>query len=712
MTRAVTLNHTKGQVYSLVFDLPDEKVNKLSSMVFVELEQVLDQAILKDDIGVLLIRSGKKNNFIAGADINEIKDIRDSSKAFELAEGGKQILRKIERLPFPTVAVIDGTCMGGGLELALACTYRVVTDDPSTKLALPEVNLGIIPGLGGTQRLPRLVGIQKALDLILTGRSVNGKKALRMHLADALFHREYLDTGLMGFVDKILSNPKSVTSKRQLQGTKNLMLEKNPMGRSLIFKTAAKNVIEKTKNHYPAPLLALDVVKKNYTRSLDRALLEESKAFADIAPSQVSKNLIKLFFTSQKVKSLGKHLVRPVKQVGILGAGIMGGLIGWLFNYKEISVLLKDISWDALSKGFQSCRKAYNYFLKKRKMSRREVELKMLKMTGQVDYIGFKQCDLVIEAVPENLDLKKKVLADLEDHVAEDTIIATNTSSLSVSDMAVALKNPERFVGMHFFNPVNRMPLVEVVAGNDTAKEVVDQVYALVLKLGKTPVVVKDCPGFLVNRILLPYMNEAAHLLVEGASIKQIDDALEAFGMPMGPLALLDEVGHDTAVKVSTVFENHYGERMKTAAILHTFRREPDLLGKKSKKGIYIYKKDKKEINGKIQEMLNQYRLAHSVTPRKISSQEIIDRCIMAMINESVRCLQEGVVENGDILDFAIINGTGFPPFRGGPINYAEELGFDRVCERLEEYVSSLGVRFKPCELLCELSKSNASVNI
>ena len=436
--------------------------------------------------------------------------------------------------------------------------------------------------------------------------------------------------------------------------------------------------------------------------SLKKGLEIEASFFSKLAPSIISKNLIHLFFVNEQIKKEKgvANNVSPlaIHQVAVLGAGIMGGGIAWLFSKMDILVRMKDLNWEAIKKGYQQASKIYQFLQKIRKYSSREVSLKMDKISGTIDYSGFQNVDIVVEAVVEDIKIKKTVFNELEKNIRSTTIIASNTSSLSINEMASVFKKPERFIGMHFFNPVNRMQLVEVISGNKTSQKTIATVVKLAKDAGKIPIVVKDCPGFLVNRILLPYINEAGFLLEDGAAINQIDKSMENFGMPMGPLTLLDEVGIDVGYKVAVILEKGYGSRMKVCSSFEKLYSEKKLLGKKTGKGIYLHQGKIKKINPAILS-LNKRK-----NKRLNSKEDIFLRPLLIMINEAARCLEEKIVKSPEYLDMAMITGTGFPPFRGGLLKYADHLGADKIVEKLEFYSNRLGERFQPANLLIKLS--------
>ena len=528
----------------LIFDLPNEKVNKLTENVMWELDQFLNELRKNPRIRALILQSGKPDVFIAGADIGEIVTISDSEDGEKKALMGQAVLKQLEDLTIPTAAVIDGACLGGGLELALACTYRISTDSPKTRLGLPEVKLGIIPGFGGTQRLPRLVGLQRSLSMILSGKPIDSLKAYRYKLTDLCVPRESLKKQTDKFIQAILdSNGKKKVLKRRRQGfLQQFLREGNPLSRLVIFSMAKKNLLKRTKNLYPAPITALNVIKKTRRMKPSNGFKTEAQEFGKLAVGDISRNLVKLYFINEAIKKdtgVQSH-IKPteITRAGVLGAGVMGGGIAWLFTKAEIPIKLKDLSWEAINKGYHTVSNIYEKLRELRKYDDREINLRMHLITGTTDYSDFEQLDVVVEAVVENPKIKKIAFAELEEHARADTIIATNTTTISVSDMAQTFKYPERFIGMHFFNPVNRTPLVEIVPSEQTSPKTIATIVALAKKLGKTPIIVRSRPGFLINRLLLTYVNEAFYLVQEGVSPLAIDSCLCNFGMPTGPLKL------------------------------------------------------------------------------------------------------------------------------------------------------------------------------
>jgi 3-hydroxyacyl-CoA dehydrogenase/enoyl-CoA hydratase/3-hydroxybutyryl-CoA epimerase len=717
---SLNLSVDSNGVANLVFDLENEKVNKLSAKVLKELDAILDKIEANKKIHLLVIKSLKKDIFIAGADIREIKDVKNETDAYKKVFQGQEIINKIANLKIPTVAVINGACLGGGLELALACNYRIITDNKKAILGLPEVNLGIIPGFGGTQRLPKIVGLQESLSMILSGKPINAKKALKICLVDKIVKEEFLGEELEHFIADILVNnhENCALDKRCATHKKRFFIEVLCGGKFLIYYLTKKNLIKKTKGKYPAPLAAFEVIKSTYhTSNLKAGLKKEADEFSKLAGTDISKNLIDIFFTNEEIKKdngveISTEIkAKEIKQAGSLGAGIMGGGIAWLFSHRNIPVRMKDVSQEGIALGFNQILKIYKQLKKIKKYNDSQINLKMDEISSTTDYSGFGNIDITIEAIIENINVKKEALKELEGYMRDDAIIASNTSSLSISQMASVLKKPERFAGMHFFNPVNKMPLVEVIRGEKTSDETVITIVNLAKKLGKTPIVVSDVAGFLVNRILLPYINEAGFLLQDGADLKHIDNLIEDFGMPMGPFVLADTVGIDVGYKVAKVLNESYGQRMEVCRLLSKMAEKKDLLGKKSGSGFYKYNKDGKiiMINHNISSMVRKIRGADHINKHHITSAEIIDRCILTMVNEAAKCLEENVVKNHRYLDMAMILGTGFPPFRGGILKYADSIGISVVVSRLKEFNKLYGQRFSPSDLLLKMDRDNKS---
>lgn len=706
MADAFTLTVKPDGVAELVFDLKGEKINKFSPAVLAELEKILDQLAQRTDIKLLVFKSGKKDIFIAGADLNAfIPAFQDPPLVEKIITTGHRVMSKVSGLPFPTLAIIDGATLGGGLEFALSCTYRLVTDNPKTLLGVPEVTLGIFPGWGGSQRLPRLIGLENGLNMILIGKGVNGYKAWKLGLADQIVASQFLDSKAQEFIESLKTSKgvAKIESRREQKSLKRILLESNPLGRWLIFKQARSQVLEKTKGQYPAPLIVLKLIEDTYTLPLSEGLKKEAEVFAEnVGNMSQAKYLIPLFFTQEALKkdTGTKEPVTPkaVHSAAIIGAGTMGATLAWLFTNNKIFTRLKDISWDLVGKGYGVVKSLYSKGVKVKKATPSEADRKFNLLSGTIDYSGFQRADLVLEAATENLELKKKIFKETEKAVPRDAVIASNTSSLTIAEMAADMEHPERFVGMHFFNPPNKMPLVEVVAGPKTSPETVATAVDLSKKFGKVPIVVQDCPGFLVNRIFVLGANEILYLLQEKIPQETISKKLLDFGMPMDPFLLSDEVGNDVAYKVTKSFEKAYGDRMKTPKLLELMY-EAGFYGKKVNKGFYLYKGDKHQINSKVNLLLSTF------DKKNTDPEEVIPRFTAVMINEAARCLEENIVSKPSYLDMALIMGIGFPPFRGGLLRYADEQGIDKIVNQLQVYEQKYGSRFKPSGLLLKMKE-------
>lgn len=699
-----------GDVATLFFDYPGEKVNKISPEVLDELDSILE-GCSKENLKALVIRSKKEDIFIAGADLKTFEAAFDKMEIAEnLIEKGHSVFNRLEALPFPSIAVIDGVCLGGGTELALACSFRIATDNPKVQIGLPEVNLGIFPGWGGTQRLPRLIGLEQGVMMIITGRPVDGKKAFKLKLIDQLAPKEFLEDTLKAFIGKVSSKKGQgeILSKRANHSFRSLLIEKNPFGRVFLFDRAKKGIMEKTKGFYPAPLIALDLIKKTSSLPLKKGLQEEIAAFrASLHDNQlIAKNLIDIFFAQEEIKknagAYEKVDPMPVKRAGLIGAGTMGAGIAYVISKKEIPVRFREISLEAMAKGYAHVSQLIYKEVKKKKLTREQGLRQQHLVSGGLDLSGFNQVDIVIEAALENIDVKKKIYQELESVLRPDAIIATNTSTLMIDKLAEGMLHPERLIGMHFFNPPEKMPLVEIIKGEKTAPRVVSTAVEFCKKLGKTALVVKDCPGFLVNRIFAAAANEAGWLLQEGVPMKLIEETILSFGMPMGPFTLADEVGNDIAYKAFQVIEKAYGDRMKQPK-LSQLMDENKLLGKKSGEGYFLWVngKEKKE-NPKVQELIVKV----AAPKREATKKEIEERFVLSMINEASRCLEEGIVPSSKHLDMALLYGIGFPPFRGGLLKYADTIGSKEIADKLRRFEVDLGPRFSPSPLIREMAKS------
>jgi 3-hydroxyacyl-CoA dehydrogenase/enoyl-CoA hydratase/3-hydroxybutyryl-CoA epimerase len=675
-----------------------KSMTTLDEETLTELTEILDNLHKNKSLKGVIFWSHKDRCFLAGADINLIASMKTESDGANGAEAGQTIFNKIEDLKCPTVAAVHGVCLGGGLELSLSCNNIVASDDKGTMLGLPEVKLGLIPGFGGTYRLPRKIGLPKALDVILTGKMLKAKKAKRLGLVAGVYPKERIkNMSLFHFKD----DSKKSGIKESLEN----MASDNFFAKKIIFQKARESVLKKTKGFYQAPLKILDVMEAGIMKGRSSYLSSEAQAFGELCVGEQSKNLQHIFFMTETAKKYpGPASTKDLpkfKKGAALGAGTMGGGIAWLMASNGMAPIMKDLTTEALELGYKQSSSNFMGAVKRKRMSHDDFVRKQRSIQGQVGYEGFPRVDLVIEAIVENMNIKKSVFSELEGEVRDDCVITSNTSSLSVQEMSTALKKPERFAGLHFFNPVHMMPLVEIITHDKVAPETLESLYNWCMKAKKTPVIVKDGPGFLVNRILMPFMNEAGFLLEEGVPMKDIDDACLNFGMPMGPCRLLDEVGIDVGEKVAKIIHDGLGDRVKSSPI-SALLTEKGFLGKKNQKGFYLYdKKGKVEgVNEEVQAMLPKEK-------KKMDETEIQLRIFLPMINEAATVLADGIVETAADVDLGLIFGIGFPPFRGGLLKYADSEGLDRLIDAMEKRAESVDKhRYTPCEYIKNLSSS------
>ena len=670
-----------GDLAILWFDLPGEKVNKFSSWVMQEFSGIVDEMASSPTIKKIIVASSKPSIFIAGADVSEFDKATNVEEAKTYTRFGQQTLHRFSKLPQVKVAAINGACVGGGCELALSCDWRVMSSSPKASIGLPEVKLGIFPAWGGATKLPRLIGLPAALDIILNGKTVDGKRAKKMGLVDDVVEPGILLEVARKFADKGARNAAPRTK---------FYIEGNPFARNLIFGKARKAVLSQTHGHYPAPLKALDVIEYGMSNGIEKGLQKEVDEAAPLILGDVAQNLVRLFFLMEDAKKdpLASQ-AREVEHSGVLGAGVMGGGIAQIIADKtDASVRMKDINWKAIGGGMKAAARVWKKKVDRRRMNRGEMQRKLARITGSTDWSGFARTDLVIEAVVEKLEVKQAVLAEFEAQAKLNAIFATNTSTIPITDIAAKALRPENVVGMHFFNPVDRMPLVEVIRGAKTSDSAAATVASFARKLGKTVVYCNDGPGFVVNRILAPYMNEAGFLLEEGNSIESLDKAMTDFGMPMGPMALLDEVGIDVAAKAGGVLHAAFGARMTPSRGIETLLAD-QRLGKKNGRGLYTYD------NGKRKDPdASAYKLLGIGSPRAADPKQTVERMVLSMINEAALVLDEKIVASAAELDLAMIMGTGFPPFRGGLLRYADSLGVQYIVARLNDLETRVGPRF------------------
>lgn len=684
-----------GDLAIIWFDLPGEKVNKFSSAVMTEFASIVDAMEKSSEIKRIIIASGKPSIFIAGADVTEFTKATTPDQARQYTRFGQQVLHRFSNLPQIKVAAINGACLGGGCELAISCDWRVMSDSPKAQIGLPEVKLGIFPAWGGTTKLPRLIGLPAALDIILNGKTLDGKRAKRMGLVDEVVPASIL----LDVAGQLSAKPASGRSKR----TK-FYIEGNPLARRVIFSKARKAVLAQTHGNYPAPLKALEVMERGMSAGVEEGLKREVEEAAPLIMGDVAQNLVRLFFLMEDAKKdRGAAAPHEVVRAGVLGAGIMGGGIAQIVADKtDADVRMRDINWSAIAGGMKAASRVWRRRVDRRSMTRGEMQRKLARISGTTDWTGFDRCDLVIEAVVENLDIKRQVLGEFQAQAKPDAIFASNTSTIPITEIAAKAPHPESVVGMHFFNPVDRMPLVEVIRGAKTSEAAMATVASFARKLGKTVVYCNDGPGFVVNRILGPYMNEAGFVLQEGNTIESIDAAMVGFGMPMGPMALLDEVGIDVAAKVAKILGAAFGDRMDPSTVVDKLYAD-GRHGKKNGKGLYLYKEGKR-----LGPDPSVYLVLGIGSPHPANARDLVERMVLAMVNEAAVILHEKIVASAPELDLAMIMGTGFPPFRGGLLRYADSLGLPYILARLDELTSRHGKRFVATDPLRRLAERDA----
>jgi len=709
----------------LTFDLPGQKVNKFSRVVMAELSNVVRDLAQRGGIRALVIRSAKPGIFIAGADLDEFLLIRSVEEAADAARGGQRVFDAIEALPFPTVAAIGGSCVGGGCELALACDIRIAADTDKVRIGLPETKLGIFPGWGGTHRLTRLAGLRAALDVILAGKELVPKKARAIGLVDEVVPAAILDSRALEVAAEAAKRGKKPVVRRS-RGLLASILDGTPAGRALVFSLAKKAVRKTTGGHYPGPLIALESMRFGLARGMAAGQARDSVELGRLATSEVARNLIDLWFWSDRArKESGLPAGRSAEPldaetIGVLGAGVMGGGIAQLAADKgygpgkagakkgsasTVRVRMKDVAPEALARGMGAAKKIWVDSVKKKRLAIRELPFRLATISPTLDWSGFDACDVTVEAVVEKLAIKQAVLAEWERVARPDAIFASNTSTLPITDIAKLAARPERAIGMHFFNPVHRMPLVEVIRGEKTDDRTTVTIVELAKSWGKTPVVVADRPGFLVNRILAAYLNEAVLMVEEGISPGLVDRAGFEFGLPMGPLTLLDEVGIDVGAKAGAILLEAFGSRMKAARGIEAMA-AAGRLGKKVQKGFFRYSAGRRA--GFDSEAIALVRGGAAANGAGSTLELVTDRLILPMVKEAAICLDEGVVVSPEKLDLAMIFGIGFPPFRGGICKYADARGEAECVQAMEKLASSCGPRFDPPAALVSMAKSGA----
>jgi len=704
-----TLIRQDNGIAHLVMDVIGESMNTLKAEFSAEIDEVLKEIRNDHTIKGIVLLSGKKDSFVAGADINMLASCQSASEATALSRQGQIIFDQIENLSIPVVAAINGACLGGGLELAMACHARVCSDSAKTALGLPEVQLGLLPGSGGTQRLPKLVGIQKALDMMLTGKQLRAKQALKAGLVVDVVPNSVLVSAAENLVLAAEGKASKIKKNHRKISTLDKALEGNAVGRKVIFSQATKSVLAKTKGNYPSPLKIIDCVRSGIEKSSERGYQTEADHFGELVMSPESAQLRQIFFATTDMKKedgIEGVIAAPINHVGVLGGGLMGGGIAFVTATKaNVDVRIKDITQQGISHALKYGYDILNKKVKRRFMPKSEMQKQLAMITGCTDYSGFKKVDMVIEAVFEDLSLKQKMVDDMESICSEQAIFASNTSSLPIGKIAEKALRPENVIGLHYFSPVDKMPLAEIIAHSKTSDQTISTTVAFAKKQGKTPIVVQDKAGFYVNRILAPYMNEAALILLEGESIGKLDKALVNFGFPVGPMQLLDEVGIDIGAKIGPILQAELGERFAPPEAFNKLIADKRL-GKKVQKGFYLYKDKKgKKVTKKIVDE-SVYSLLNITIKDQKTNNELVQRCVFMMLNEAARCLDEGIIRNARDGDIGAIFGIGFPPFLGGPFHYMDTIGAETLVSKLNLWSNEHGERFKPCQALVKMAET------
>jgi 3-hydroxyacyl-CoA dehydrogenase/enoyl-CoA hydratase/3-hydroxybutyryl-CoA epimerase len=675
MTQSFSLEVTNDHIAYLKFDTKENSVNLFTTSTLLQLQTYLIQLKKEDTLKALVIFSGKSDSFIVGSKIQEILTVENTKELKQTICLGQTVCTLMESLPFPTLAAIHGSCLGGGLEIALACEYRLASIHPQTSLALPEVELGILPAWGGTQRLPRIIEFNQAVSLISGGAPITTYEAYKIGLIDGIFSPSLLKEQVSSF----LLQPQS---RKYPSNT----FKSHHLYKKVVCFFAKKRLLKHTKGNYPAPLKVLDILKRNL--SFNQGLEEEFRVISELLEATVAQNLIKLFLTQDQLKK-DKEIHRPIMNCAILGGGVMGSGLSWTLARHEVPVRLKELNYQSLSKAHQNVYKLNQQQSKNGKLHPYEGKLLYHRLNSTIHYTGMQKVDLVIEATFENLESKKQVFEELEPFISPQCIVGSTTSSIPLHSMVSSFTYPERFVGLHFFNSEPKQSLVEVVVLDTTSTDSLEKVLSFLRKIKKTPIVVKDCPGFLVNRILIMGILEALTLLQEGVDQRYLDKSMQRFGLPMGPCLLADEVGLDIILHLATSFEKHYGKRMYVPKLLEQIV-EHGFLGRKTGNGFYLFDDKNKHVNPNINQILGIHQI------KNMSEQKIVQRILLAMVNEASRCLEEKISEDPEQIDLAMVLGAAFPSYLGGPMKYIERRGKESIKQELLSLAENQGKRFEP----------------
>ncbi len=701
MSQIATIEKRDNGVAIVWLDQQNEKINKVS-LEFVEGIDKIFQDLENDNSVKAAVIISKKKDWIAGADIEMFGKVKQKGDFIQFTRNGHVSLGKMEKGKKPVVAAINGACLGAGTEIALACHGRIVSDDKSTHFALPEVMLGLLPGGGGTQRLPRLIGIQKALDMMLTGKKIYARKAKSIGLADKITNKESLLNAAIDFALQLASKPLVREDKRTFVEK---LLESNPVTRGIVYKKAKEMVMKQTQGNYPAPLRILECVQIGMEEGMEKGLDAEAVKFEELILTNESRQLIRIFFnmTEKKKNPYAADLIKSTDNIAMIGAGFMGAGIAQVSAVDGINVLLKDIKEETLQQAKQTIWADLYKKVKRKNMSQPEAEEIVNRVQSKLDYTGFDKVDIIVEAVFEEIKLKQRILADCETATGAHTIFASNTSALPISHVAEKAARPENVIGMHYFSPVPKMPLLEIIKTPKTADWVTATCFELGIRQGKTCIVVNDGPGFYTTRILAPYMNECFLLIEEGCEAGLIDKAMKMWGFPVGPITLQDEVGIDVGAHIMK------GELAEMAKLREGARTSDAILkmfadgyhGKKNKRGMYKYdeKGKKRGINEDI------YKYFGNPTRKEFTIETIQNRMGMMFLNECLHCLEENIIESPSDGDVGAVFGLGFPPFTGGPFRYLDHQGADKVIALMEDLSAKYGVRFKPAQILKEYAK-------
>ena len=708
---------TPEGVAVITYDVPGHSMNTLQADFIVSFGELFERVISDRNVVAAVLISGKKDSFIAGADLKMLDKVVSRDDALAISRQGHEALARLNKASKPFVAAIHGAALGGGMEVALACHARVMSDSSKTHFALPEVQIGLLPGLNGLQRLAQLTSVQVALDYGLTGKKMRARKARKLGVADDVVPRPILLQVASELALKLAKSGRKPKKKNWLSKSElmKLALEKNPLGRRLLFSKARQALRKKTGGHYPAPERIVDVLECFANDGFEASQRIEAESFAELLQSEVAANLMSIFFaTTALKKDNGCHdpsvKARTVEKMGMLGAGLMGAGIAYVSVDKGIDVRLKDRDDAGLARGVKYITDIFDTRVKRRRLDPSARASKLARLSTTLDYRGISHVPLIIEAVFEDLALKHRVLTEVEEACDKDVIFASNTSSLPISRIAEVAKRPENVVGMHYFSPVHKMPLLEVIRTERTSDEVVATAVAVGKRQGKTVIVVNDGVGFYTSRVLGPYMNEASYLLTEGCSVEEIDQAMMRFGWPVGPMTLIDEVGIDVAAHVGPIMVEAFGGRMTPPATVSRLV-EDGRKGRKNGRGFYLYgaaakKKGKgKHVDMSVYQTLG-LNIPNSDGPSAVSMEEIQQRCNLQFLNEAMHCWGEGILRSPRDGDIGAIFGLGFPPFLGGPFRYIDKLGAATVLTQIEQYQSRFGERWAPAPALVEMATS------